>query len=565
MTLYIVIPCYNEESVLPETAKRLKELLDALQEEKRISEESRVLFVNDGSKDATWGIIKDLNRADARFVGLSLSRNRGHQNALLAGLEEASVKCDCAISLDADLQDDIGAIREMLKKYAEGCEIVYGVRKAREKDTFFKRATAEGFYRFMRAMGAEVVYNHADYRLMSKRALLSLLEYKEVHLFLRGIVPQLGYKTAVVEYARGERFAGESKYPLPKMIALALEGITSFSVKPIRMVFFLGIVVFLISLCMVLWVLIQKAIGLPVAGWSSLMISIWMLGGLQLLSMGIIGEYIGKTYGETKRRPRYFIEERLMERRGRSAVIEYHEKIDSTNLRAKELARSGAQHGTLVLANEQTAGRGRHGREWLSRANRGAWMSLILRPTHLPKERAPEPVFVTAVALAKVLTEMANTGARIKWPNDIVMDGKKVCGMLLEAAASGEETDWIVAGIGVNLWDSDFPEDLPFAASVESVSGRGLDRDEFVRRFLEEFDILYAAWEEGGIQGILSEYRAFSATIGAMVKAYLPSGEIVGRALGVQEDGALILVEDNGEKHVLYAGDVSVRGIMGYA
>ena len=309
--LYIVIPCYKEEEMLPETGKRLREKLSGYIKEGRISPESRVLFVDDGSTDGTWDKIRALNRENELFTGIRLSHNRGHQNALLAGLMTAAERADVMISMDADLQDDINAMDEMLNRFFEGCEIVYGVRRRRDKDTFFKRATAEGFYRFMSALGVEIVFNHADYRLMSKRAVEALAEYKEVNLFLRGIVPLLGFKWTTVEYDRGERLAGESKYPLRKMIAFALDGITSFSVKPIRLVLTCGCIVFAVSILMILWTLITKLTGNAESGWSSLMCSIWLIGGLQLLGLGVIGEYIGKTYAETKRRPRYIISDIL--------------------------------------------------------------------------------------------------------------------------------------------------------------------------------------------------------------------------------------------------------------
>ncbi len=309
--LYIVIPCYKEEEMLPETGKRLREKLSGYIKEGRISPESRVLFVDDGSTDGTWDKICTLNRENEFFTGIRLSHNRGHQNALLAGLLTAAERADVMISMDADLQDDINAMDEMLDRFFEGCESVYGGRRRRDKDTFFKRATAEGFYRFMSALGVEIVFNHADYRLMSKRAVEALAEYKEVNLFLRGIVPLLGFKWTTVEYDRGERLAGESKYPLRKMIAFALDGITSFSVKPIRLVLTCGCIVFAVSILMILWTLITKLTGNAESGWSSLMCSIWLIGGLQLLGLGVIGEYIGKTYAETKRRPRYIISDIL--------------------------------------------------------------------------------------------------------------------------------------------------------------------------------------------------------------------------------------------------------------
>lgn len=310
-TLYIVVPCYNEEAVLPETAKRLRSKLESLIADGVVSPGSRILFVNDGSRDATWPIIMALHRDCPLFSGVDLTRNRGHQNALLAGLMTAKDKADLVISMDADLQDDIGAVNEMVAKYHEGCDIVYGVRSSRKKDTFFKRVTAEGFYRFMNALGANVVFNHADYRLMSKAALEGLAEFKEVNLFLRGIVPMIGYTTATVEYERGERFAGESKYPLKKMIAFALEGITSLSTKPIRLITALGFLIFLVSVAMLITFIIQWAMGMTVAGWASVICSVWAIGGLILLSLGVIGEYIGKIYLETKHRPRFLIKEVL--------------------------------------------------------------------------------------------------------------------------------------------------------------------------------------------------------------------------------------------------------------
>ena len=313
-TLYIVVPCYNEEAVLPETARRLGEKLTSLTAAGKISAESRVLFVNDGSKDGTWSIISGLHQSDSRFSGVDLSRNRGHQNALLAGLMTAKDRADMVISMDADLQDDIDAVDAMVDKYYEGCDIVYGVRSAREKDTFFKRVTAEGFYRFMSFLGAETVFNHADYRLMSRRALEGLEQFREVNLFLRGIVPMIGYTTGYVSYERGERFAGESKYPLKKMLSFALEGITSLSTKPIRYITLLGFLVFLVSIAMLIYSVVRWAMGATILGWASLICSVWAIGGLILLSLGVIGEYIGKIYLETKARPRFLIREVLEER-----------------------------------------------------------------------------------------------------------------------------------------------------------------------------------------------------------------------------------------------------------
>ena len=309
--LYIVVPCYNEEEVLPETSRRLKEKLDSLMAAGTISEKSRILFVNDGSKDKTWQLIEGLHAQDPVFSGVDLSRNRGHQNALLAGLMTAKEKCDMAISMDADLQDDVDAVDAMVDKYYAGCDIVYGVRSSRKKDTFFKRFTAEGFYRVMNFLGAETVFNHADYRLMSKRALEGLAEFKEVNLFLRGIVPMIGYTAGTVEYERGERFAGESKYPLKKMLSFAMEGITSLSTKPIRFITGLGFLIFLISIIMLITFVVKWALGMTVAGWASVICSVWAIGGLILLSLGVIGEYIGKIYLETKARPRFLIREVL--------------------------------------------------------------------------------------------------------------------------------------------------------------------------------------------------------------------------------------------------------------
>lgn len=309
--LYIVVPCYNEEAVLHETARRLRDKLHALSQRGAISPESRVLFVNDGSKDSTWEIIFQLHREDPLFSGVNLSRNRGHQNALLAGLMTAKDRCDMAISMDADLQDDVDAVDAMVEEYHKGCDIVYGVRSSRKKDTFFKRFTAEGFYRMMNFLGAETVFNHADYRLMSRRALEGLSQFKEVNLFLRGIVPMIGYPTGTVTYERGERFAGESKYPLKKMLSFAMEGITSLSTKPIRYITTLGFLIFLVSVLMLIWSIVRWAGGDTVIGWASVICSVWAIGGLILLSLGVIGEYIGKIYLETKGRPRFLIEEVL--------------------------------------------------------------------------------------------------------------------------------------------------------------------------------------------------------------------------------------------------------------
>lgn len=311
-TLFVVVPCYNEEAVLQDSASKLLSKLNTLIERGMISGDSRILFVNDGSKDKTWALIEELCKTDIHNNGISLAHNKGHQNALLAGLMIAKEHADIVVSMDADLQDDINAMDSMIEKYNEGCDIVYGVRNKRDKDTFFKRFTAESFYKLMTALGADTIYNHADYRLMSKRALESLAQYKEVNLFLRGIVPMLGYKTNCVYYERGERLAGESKYPLGKMISFAWEGITSLSTTPIKLITAGGGIVFLISLIMMVYSLIRHAIGATIVGWSSLIISLWMIGGLVLLSIGIVGEYIGKIYLETKARPRYIVEEEIL-------------------------------------------------------------------------------------------------------------------------------------------------------------------------------------------------------------------------------------------------------------
>lgn len=309
--LFLVLPCYNEEAVLPSTAAALREKMSALIGSGRISPDSRVVFVNDGSKDRTWQIIEALHERDPLFRGISLAHNSGHQNALLAGLMTVKDECDAAVTLDADLQDDVDAIDKMLEKFAEGSEIVYGVRSSRESDSFFKRNTALAFYRLMNLLGAETVANHADFRLMSKKALQALEGFGEVNLFLRGMVPLLGFKNDKVYYERKERTAGETKYPLKKMLAFAFEGITSFSVKPIRFITALGAVIFLASIVMLLYFLIRHFTGHTVSGWTSLAVSIWALGGIQLLSLGVIGEYIGKVYLETKKRPRYVIDRYL--------------------------------------------------------------------------------------------------------------------------------------------------------------------------------------------------------------------------------------------------------------
>lgn len=309
--LYLVVPCYNEEEVLPETARRLASKFDSLISSGKILPKSRILFVDDGSKDRTWEIIEGLNSESPLFQGLKLSRNKGHQNALLAGLMTVKDECDMAISMDADLQDDIDAIDEMLEKYYGGCEVVYGIRSERKTDSAFKRVTAHGFYKVMRLLGADIIYNHADYRLMSARAIDALADFKEVNLFLRGIVPLVGFKSDTVEYKRTERFAGQSKYPLKKMISFALNGITSFSIKPIRMITALGILIFSVSILMLIYFLVRHFTGNTVQGWTTLAASVWAIGGLQLLAIGVVGEYIGKIYMETKARPKYVIEKHI--------------------------------------------------------------------------------------------------------------------------------------------------------------------------------------------------------------------------------------------------------------
>lgn len=311
-TLYIVVPCYNEQEVLEETSRRLFAKIEALKNANKIDAGSRIMFVNDGSKDATWMMIQDLCEKNKVFAGVNLSRNRGHQNALLAGITTASAYADMIVSMDADLQDDIDAVDAMIDAYYEGNDVVYGVRSSRKKDTFFKRSTAQAFYRLLKFLGAEIVYNHADYRLLSKRAAQALLSFDEVNLFLRGIVPMVGFKSTTVTYERGERFAGESKYPLGRMLTFAMEGITSLSVKPIRMITVGGLLVCLVSLIMLIKAFVDYFAGNVVPGWTSIIISIWVLGGLQLFAIGIIGEYIGKTYMETKARPKFIIESVLL-------------------------------------------------------------------------------------------------------------------------------------------------------------------------------------------------------------------------------------------------------------
>lgn len=306
--LYMVLPCYNEEEVLPETSRQLKEVMYGLMDAGKISRDSKVMFVNDGSRDRTWSIIEELHAEDPLFVGVKLSRNKGHQNALLAGLMTAKEYADVTISMDADLQDDVSVIEKFMDKYYEGCDIVYGVRSSRKKDTFFKKFTAQAFYKMMMAMGVDIVYNHADCRLMSKRSLYDLEKFKEVNLFLRGIVPLIGYKSEVVTYERNERFAGESKYPLKKMLAFAMDGITSFSIKPIRLITSLGVLIFVASILMLVYSLVQHLLGNTISGWTSTMFSIWAIGGTRLLAIGVIGEYIGKIYMETKERPKFIVE-----------------------------------------------------------------------------------------------------------------------------------------------------------------------------------------------------------------------------------------------------------------
>ena len=308
LVLNLVIPCYNEEEALPLTKKELDKKMSSLIEEGLISENSKVVLVNDGSKDKTWEFITKVHKENDMYVGINLTRNRGHQNALLAGLMYAKNHADICISMDADLQDDINVMDDMIKKYNAGADVVYGVRSSRKKDTFFKKFTAEFFYKLMNVMGVEVVFNHADCRLMSKRALEGLSEFKEVNLFLRGIVPQIGYKTDIAYYERNERVAGDSKYPLKKMLAFAIDGITSFSIKPLRIITSIGFIILLLSFVVLVYSVIMKLIGNTVSGWTFIVCSIWLIGGIQTLCLGVIGEYIGKIYKETKARPRYIIE-----------------------------------------------------------------------------------------------------------------------------------------------------------------------------------------------------------------------------------------------------------------
>lgn len=308
--LIMIIPCYNEQEVLPITSKLFLDKLTQLIDEKKISEQSRIMFVNDGSRDNTWDIIKNLAETDSRFMGISQSRNRGHQNAVLAGLMEAKDNCDITISIDCDGQDDINAMDRMVEEYLGGCEVVYGVRSKRDTDTFFKRFTAESFYKLMNAMGAEVVFNHADYRLISNRVLRELAEFREVNIFLRGMVPLVGFKSTSVPYERHERLAGKSHYPFSKMLALALDGITSLSIKPIKLIMSFGMIIAAISFIGIIYAIVSAILGLAVAGWTSTVCIICFVSGIQLISIGVIGEYIGKIYLEVKARPRYIISER---------------------------------------------------------------------------------------------------------------------------------------------------------------------------------------------------------------------------------------------------------------
>lgn len=308
--LFIIIPCYNEEKVLPITCSIFLDKIHTLVETDKISDESRILFVNDGSKDNTWNIICNLAKQDRHYIGISQSRNRGHQNTVLAGLMEAKDRCDITISIDCDGQDDINAIDKMVDEYLQGCEIVYGVRSKRDTDTFFKKFTAEGFYKVLNWMGAEVVFNHADYRLLSSRVLQELENFEEVNIFLRGMIPLVGFKSTSVYYERTERIAGENHYSLKKMLALAFDGITSLTVKPIRMITFFGMIIAILSFIGVIWAVVSNILGVTVSGWASIVCIICFMGGIQMLCLGVIGEYIGKIYLETKRRPRYIISDR---------------------------------------------------------------------------------------------------------------------------------------------------------------------------------------------------------------------------------------------------------------
>lgn len=308
-TLYLAVPCYNEEEVLQDTTNKLLVKFEQLMKYGKISDKSRIVYIDDGSKDRTWEIITELHNAYPLISGLKMSRNRGHQNTLYGGLVTLKDYADVVISIDADLQDDINAIDKMLEKYEEGCDVVYGVRRKRETDTFFKRFTAEAFYKILKAMGGDIVFNHADFRLMSKRALDAFADFKEVNLFLRGMAPMVGFKSDIVEYDRFERTAGESKYPLTKMLALAWEGVTSLSVKPIRMIMWLGVIIFILAMLFGVYSLVRFFLGCTVSGWTSTFISLWALGGLQLFAIGVIGEYLGKVYLETKQRPRFIVED----------------------------------------------------------------------------------------------------------------------------------------------------------------------------------------------------------------------------------------------------------------
>ena len=312
--LYLVIPCYNEEEVLADTAGKLDKKMKELMAEGLIDVKSRIIFVNDGSMDLTWKIIEDLHNKDTLFGGINLTRNRGHQNALLAGLMTVKDDADIVVSLDADLQDDINVFDEMLRKNNEGYDVVYGVRNDRKKDSFFKRHTAQMFYKLTNKLGGDLIYNHADFRLMSRRALEGLAQFEEVNLFLRGIVPLIGYPSTIVEYERKERLAGKSKYPLKKMMSFAIEGITSLSIKPMKFVTGMGIFVFLVSIAMMIYAFVSYFTGRVVAGWTSILISVWAIGGMVLLGLGIVGSYIGKIYLETKKRPRYIVEKYINER-----------------------------------------------------------------------------------------------------------------------------------------------------------------------------------------------------------------------------------------------------------
>ncbi|MGX8832891.1 glycosyltransferase family 2 protein [Amedibacillus sp. YH-ame6] len=312
--LYMIIPCYNEQEVLPITATMFLEQLQEMIKKDLIDKKSRILFINDGSKDATWDLICSYAKEDEHFVGICQSRNRGHQNAVLAGLMEVKDICDVAISIDCDGQDDITAMSEMVKKYHEGCDIVYGVRDSRESDTFFKRFTAQTFYKILKIMGVESVYNHADYRLTSSKVLKEFANFKEVNLFLRGMFPLVGFKSTSIYYERHERLAGDSHYPLSKMLSLAFDGITSLSIKPIRLITGFGLIVSVLSFLAVIWAIVTYFSGNTVAGWASSVCIIGLMGGIQLVSLGIIGEYIGKIYLETKQRPRYIISERTYEK-----------------------------------------------------------------------------------------------------------------------------------------------------------------------------------------------------------------------------------------------------------